>query len=390
MKRQNNLLHIENRAGLFRSAPLLFALAILTCGDPAANAATARAAGIQEGDLAQVHVTAISETGTVLFSSRREVVEGDVWVKDPNFSAPRPLIPEEVVAGRESRIPGLGKAVLGLIPGETRKLTLAPEEAFGTPDPNLRRDFPCERTVPRSLRMPADRYLQLAGSFPKEGQDVHLIPYLQCRVVKVEDAAVVLEFSAEDGRRIEEDFGTVSIRVSEADIRTRLQPRLGASFTVENQTGRILSSDGDRFTVDFNPPRMGQSLTLDIEVLSHLPAATFSDAEIEWASEFDKGMARARQEGKPVVLVLYADWCSWCKRFFHESIEDVRVKNTYDRFVWMKINSDVEKQFKEKFGQKGFPMIVLMSPEGEVLNKTEGFMDGGAFSRDLKVFFEHL
>lgn len=390
MQRLNKCFPRAKGIGVTTLIGLFAALGGFFSGVSPVTATTANPVSVQQGDVVQVHVTATMDDGSVLFTTRKEVLEGAEWIKNPGFGVADPLAPEEVVAGQSSRIPGLGQAVLGLTPNVTRKLTIPAEEAFGKPDPALRRDFPCERSVSRILRLPAERYLQLAGTFPKEGQSVELLPYLHSRVSKVEDAAVVLEFSAKDGRQIVEDFGTVTIQASTDQIRTRLQPKLGAPFMFEGKSGKIVSSDGSTFTVDFNPPQLGHELTLDIEVLSRIPADSLAGNEIAWEKELDKGLDRARNEGKPVVMVLYAEWCSWCERFFNESIQDQRVKSRYDRYVWVKINSDVEKQFMEKYEQKGFPMIVLLSSDGKTLKKTEGFMAGDAFYRELRSLSDTL
>jgi len=385
MQKRNNLFSTRNAIRFFQAICLIVLLGFNSGGTIAAQAATQNPDLVQTGDVVQVDVTVTAEDGSVVYTTRRDVLEDVKLIKHPSFSAPEPLVPEAVVAGGKSRIPGLGKAVVGLIPGVTKIVTVPPEEAFGKPDPSLRKDFPCERVVPKTLRLPAQQYLQWAGTFPKEGESVDLIPYMQGHVAKVEDTAVILEFTSEDGRKVSEDFGTVSISVSEEEIRTRLDPKLGAAFPLGDKTGRIVSSDGDMFTVDFNPPQMNQSLTLDFEVVSRLPAQSFATNKIEWQLQFDKGLKVAEKENKPVVLVLYADWCQWCKRFLGESVEDARVKSICDQFVWMKINSDVEKQFKEKFGQSGFPMVVLLSPKGETLKKIEGFEDGATFYRNLRT-----
>jgi thiol-disulfide isomerase/thioredoxin len=230
----------------------------------------------------------------------------------------------------------------------------------------------------------------MTGSFPVEEQDLTLSPYVRTRVARVGENSVTLEMQAENGQTYEEAFGTVEVIVEGEEIRTRLTPKIGADFQFENRTGRIVASDGANFTVDFNSAVANQALVLDLEVLSRVPAGTYADRTIFWHEELATGLEAARQENKPAVLVLYADWCTWCERLLNESVEDPRVKGLTDRFVWMKINSDVEQQFKERFGQKSFPMVVYFAPDGAILYQAEGFKDGTTLHRELRNLSETL
>lgn len=55
-------------------------------------------------------------------------------------------------------------------------------------------------------------------------------------------------------------------------------------------------------------------------------------------------------------LVLYADWGSWSKNLLNESPQDPRLKALQDRLVWIKVNSDKQKDAQAKYRQKGgFP-----------------------------------
>ncbi|MEZ4601761.1 MAG: thioredoxin family protein [Syntrophotaleaceae bacterium] len=358
--------------------------------DTAKNASSAEvpSSPVGPGDVVTVEVTATLEDGRLLYTTREGVARDPDRARMDGYRDPEAYRPEEVVAGKAAVVPGLASAVLDMVPGQSRTVTVPSEEAFGPADPSLRRELPCEKVFPVSLVLPAERYVQLTGGFPEVGRELHLSPYIQTRVAKVEESSVVLEMQAENGKEIEEPFGTVQILVEDQKILTRLTPKLGAEFMLEDRKGRIVATDGVSFTVDANPLTIGKALVLDLEVLSRVPAGTYDEKIIVWGEEFDSGLKRARQENKPAVLVLYADWCSWCKRLLGESVEDPRVKSLQDRFVWLKINSDVEKQFKEKFGQENYPMVVYLNPDGEVLQKAEGFKDGNILYRELRALAE--
>jgi uncharacterized protein YyaL (SSP411 family) len=121
-------------------------------------------------------------------------------------------------------------------------------------------------------------------------------------------------------------------------------------------------------------------------VRSVAKAATFRDAAISWREDHDRALADAAKAGKPVVLVLYAEWCGWCKKLFGESLQDPRVTRLRDRFVWVKVNSNQETEYKTRYGQNGFPMIVMIRPDGSIYRKLDGFRDGAALARELRGY----
>jgi thiol:disulfide interchange protein len=148
----------------------------------------------------------------------------------------------------------------------------------------------------------------------------------------------------------------------------------------------VVALDDDSYTVDFNHPLAGKKLTVDLELVSLIKGDAFKGINLSWLENHDQGLAAARQAGKPAVLVLYAEWCQWCKKTFAETVQDPRVKELKDNFTWVKVNSNQQKQYMEKYGQSGFPMIVLFNPDGTVARKIEGFRDGAALAAELRAF----
>ena len=63
--------------------------------------------------------------------------------------------------------------------------------------------------------------------------------------------------------------------------------------------------------MDTNNPLAGKNIVVDLEVVSLTKAAP---QQIDWIENQEAGLAKAKKEGKPVFLLLYADWCGWCKK----------------------------------------------------------------------------
>lgn len=80
----------------------------------------------RDGDLVRIHYTAMTAEGGVFETSAK---------RDPLH----------FIAGSDEVIRGISQAVIGMREGETRKVTIPPEEGFGLRDPSL------EQIVPRSV-----------------------------------------------------------------------------------------------------------------------------------------------------------------------------------------------------------------------------------------------
>jgi hypothetical protein len=204
---------------------------------------------------------------------------------------------------------------------------------------------------------------------------VNLTPYFKARVIKITEHYAALESLVTDDERIQEDFGTADIRVTGGEITVTLTPKIGALFEINGRKGRITQAEDTSFTVDFNHPLAGHTILLDMEVLTLTKASALRNIIIPWQEDHDTAFLAAGREEKPMVLVLYADWCQWSKRLLGEVFEDPRIKILRDWFVWAKVDSYKYSEYKDLYGQNGFPMVVFMNRQGKVVTKLDGFHD---------------
>jgi FKBP-type peptidyl-prolyl cis-trans isomerase 2 len=341
-------------------------------------------ARVQAGDLVSLHYTASLEDGSLVYTTVAEVERDAGRKRSEGFRKNERPGPEEMVAGKGGFLPAAGSAAIGVKAGEKATVTLSPENAFGPRDPKKMAQFPCEKRMPRNAVLDPQSYVNRFGSFPRVGKEVDLTPYFKSRVTEVAENFVKLEALARGDERSEDSFGSTVVRIEGEQIVLTLTPRLGAEFEMNDRKGRIVSTDGTSFTVDFNPPLAGKSVVLDLEVVSLTKASAFKGMEIAWVEDHDKALEQARREGKPVFLLLYAAWCSWSKKILNESLQDPRIKMLKDRFVWAKVNSEEQKDIYELYDQKGYPLVVLLNPKGDVVRKIDGFRDGGVLAMELK------
>ncbi|NIW47082.1 MAG: hypothetical protein GWN30_20735, partial [Gammaproteobacteria bacterium] len=64
------------------------------------------------------------------------------------------------------------------------------------------------------------------------------------------------------------------------------------------------------------------------------------------------GMLEAKKQGKNVVLIVYADWCSVCKRYSKMFFNNSVIANS-DNVVLVRLNQDQDQRYLKKFSLDG-------------------------------------
>ena len=121
----------------------------------------------------------------------------------------------------------------------------------------------------------------------------------------------------------------------------------------------------------------------------------------EWETDYEKAVARAKAENKPMLLDFNgSDWCGPCielrKRvFISRDFTTYAAKNLIlvdiDYPQRKKQSAELKKQnekLSRQYGidEKGFPTIVLLDPAGKVLREFTGYE--GEASADVIAWIE--
>ena len=340
-------------------------------------------ASIGSGDVVRVEYSVQASTGHTGQAGIEQTPSTPKGREVPGFEPSRPVSPLEIIAGSGELHHGLEQAVLGMKAGQKRIIRVPAEKSFGAYDPNLIVKMPCVRELPRVMRMRSGDHARMFPAPPAIGDTLDLVPYFGAKVMEVSDQEITFEFLAVDGQTFDEPFGATQITVSGDVIRIVLTPRTGAPFVFKERQGRITQTDGTMFTVDLNHPLAGQPVQVEFEILSVVKTDAIG-GELAWIEDHDLGIEAALQQNKPVFLMLYADWCSWCHKMMAETLRDPRIKVLKDKFIWVKVDSDKEKAYKEAYQQNGFPLVVVLNSKGEVVKKIDGYRDAAGLRRELE------
>jgi thiol-disulfide isomerase/thioredoxin len=90
-------------------------------------------------------------------------------------------------------------------------------------------------------------------------------------------------------------------------------------------------------------------------------------AGIEWQT-YEAGLARAKTEQKPILLLFGANWCEPC-HMFAKMFEDPRVAAKAKDFVVIHVNVDEREDLDAKYarGGRSLPRVYFLRPDGVLL-----------------------
>ncbi|MBW2617984.1 MAG: thioredoxin family protein [Deltaproteobacteria bacterium] len=112
------------------------------------------------------------------------------------------------------------------------------------------------------------------------------------------------------------------------------------------------------------------SLAWLIPVLFFVLTSTTAPATSEdWTLYSPKALAAAEEEGKPVILDFYADWCAPC-RIIKKNLADPEVVALSRKLVTLKVDlttggSPEAKTLVRRYQIQGLPSLIFLSPDGQ-------------------------
>jgi thiol:disulfide interchange protein DsbD len=101
-------------------------------------------------------------------------------------------------------------------------------------------------------------------------------------------------------------------------------------------------------------------------------------------------LARARSEGRPVMIDFFAEWCAACKELDRDTYPAPEVIQESGRFINVKIDAthsdDALDALMERFGVEGLPTVAFISSRGEILPapRVTGFLEPRPFVVEMK------
>lgn len=120
-----------------------------------------------------------------------------------------------------------------------------------------------------------------------------------------------------------------------------------------------------------------------VAVLPLLPSmARGAEAGVRWEASLEAGLAASAAQGKPAFLDMRADWCPACLELERKTWPDPGVQKWLGTVVPVRLdmtrNTDADQALMKRYGAKGLPTVLLISPGGEEVGRFTGFKSAEA------------
>lgn len=132
--------------------------------------------------------------------------------------------------------------------------------------------------------------------------------------------------------------------------------------------------------------------------LSEDPGSNTATATVGWVS-FDEGLQMAKDQKKKVLVDLYTDWCTWCKKMDAETYPHALVaKELKSNFISIKLNAEssdqvtfngqtmTSAQFAQAVGVTGYPSTLFLDESLQPITVVPGYAPPEQFAKILSFF----
>jgi uncharacterized protein YyaL (SSP411 family) len=90
--------------------------------------------------------------------------------------------------------------------------------------------------------------------------------------------------------------------------------------------------------------------------------------KIEWRSWGKEAFHEAMRLDKPVFLLITSSWCQWCHIMDETTLSEPGIITIVNHdYIPIRVDSDLRPDVNQRYNQNGWPSVVLLSSEGEIL-----------------------
>ena len=106
------------------------------------------------------------------------------------------------------------------------------------------------------------------------------------------------------------------------------------------------------------------AVTLALSLATAHAGGDWNDKGIGWQA-WEAGLAKAKQDKKPVMLVIYTEWCPHCTNY-SKLFHDQTVVDKSRKFVMVRVDKDKQPEVSKKNAPDGeyIPRTYFLSPDG--------------------------
>ena len=129
-------------------------------------------------------------------------------------------------------------------------------------------------------------------------------------------------------------------------------------------------------------------LLLALVAAASAPAAAAAPSTEGWLDDVAAARARAEQEGKPILVDLWAAWCTWCKRLEQDVFSTPAFQEFATGFVLLRVDTEDGAQgtrLMEDFEVAGLPTTLILSHDLIKIGELHGYAPVGPYLQSLQL-----
>ncbi|MFO1040781.1 MAG: thioredoxin family protein [Planctomycetaceae bacterium] len=111
--------------------------------------------------------------------------------------------------------------------------------------------------------------------------------------------------------------------------------------------------------------------------------------KLVWHKTLKAAHKLAIETDKPLLIVFGASWCGFCHKLERETLADKRIVPLIERdFIPVHLDFDRDKKVAKILEVEHLPCTVILSPDADLLQKSEGFTDYKGYIKILQAALE--
>ncbi len=108
-----------------------------------------------------------------------------------------------------------------------------------------------------------------------------------------------------------------------------------------------------------------------------------------FSGSYNELLAKGRKENKPIFLYFYTNWCQPCRKINNEALKDPSlVAFAQQEYIGYRIDAESTisegKKLAKYYNVYFFPMFVVLTPQGKVMERMDGYQTPKQLMATLK------
>jgi thioredoxin-related protein len=111
-------------------------------------------------------------------------------------------------------------------------------------------------------------------------------------------------------------------------------------------------------------------------------------ADQAWLTSVDEAVAEAQKSGRSILVDLWADWCTWCKKLDENVFSTTEFQDYAQRYVLLRVDTEdggEGSRLKQRFRVDSLPTTLIVTADMVKVGELKGYLETGPFIQSLEL-----